>query len=108
MEIKKITKHEPKYPAADIAKKLGAAAAAAALIAGCVTGCRPAEEISQLSGDVPYYAPDDELNESGDVIEYAPDDEYFLSDSDENCVSCSEISAIDVDEGLLALGGDEE
>ena len=105
MEIKKVAKHEPKYPAADIAKKLGAAAAAAALIAGCLTGCRPAEETSQLSGDVPYQAPDDEVFWAGDY-EYFPDD--CLSDSDENCVSCSEISAIDVDEGLLALGGDEE
>lgn len=80
-EIKKVTSDNASYPKAGFALKLGVAAAAAGIIAGCMTGCGPMisgdvqyvapTETVTLSGDVAYVEPED----AGDVTEYVPDDE---------------------------------
>ena len=87
MEIRKPEKHTPKYPAAEVVKKVGAAVAAAGLLAGMMTGCR---QIVQIDGDVPY-VPDENLI-MGDIEYSGVDDEDW-----QDAVSCTDAQCSDSD-----------
>ena len=86
MEIKKAENREPKYPATEVAKKVGAAVAAAGLLAGLMTGCR---SVVQIDGDVAY------VPEKEALMGATEDFEVCGSETEENTVSCTDAGCAD-------------
>ena len=97
MEIRKPEKRTPKYPAAEVVKKVGAAVAAAGFLAGMMTGCR---QVEQLDGDVPYVQEDDVLELGGvdDGVAIVGGLEYpdvVEIDGGQDAVSCTDAECAD-------------
>lgn len=68
MKVEKLTGYKPSYPA-KTAAKIGAFAAAAALAAGSLIGCKP-----RIDGDMQIDP--GSIDESGAVVSPAPTDEF--------------------------------